>query len=164
MKRSKRGRSAQCSRPLPFWGLAVVIAVLLVFSGGQVHAMWARMTDAELIRQSQWIVIGEWIGEAPLKTPEGAVTELGVIAVREVLKGLRGPTVAFVALPPSGQPVSSTDLRFRRGDRGVWFLRSKVSGGEGGSPYLVDHPQRFLRDAPENAAAIGALRQQLLSR
>jgi hypothetical protein len=32
---------------------------------------------------------------------------------------------------------------------------------EDAGPYLLDHPQRFLRDSPDNAAALQAWRERL---
>lgn len=163
MRQDDSGWSALSIRPFSFlkWGCVLAFAASLA---GQGHAMWARMSEAELIQKSQWIVVGEWMGQAPLRSGQGAATsELGVIVVAEVLRGPQGGLVAFVALPDSGKPVSSSDLRYQRGDRGVWFLRQQQPGDAAG-PYLVDHPQRFLRDSADNAAAIAALRQQLLRR
>ena len=149
-------RGAFGIRPLVFFLLACAIAW-----AGQVQAMWARMSDAELIQKSQWIVVGEWVGQAPLRLGQGgAASDLGVIALTEVLRGPQGPTLAFVAVPGAAQPISSSDLRYRRGDHGVWFLRLRQPGDVSG-PYLADHPQRFLRDTPENASVIRTLRDQL---
>lgn len=158
-----RGRPATSSRPLVHWAAATALA-LIALSGGLAQAMWAQMTDAELIQSSQWIVVGEWVGQAPLRiTADGAAGEVAAISVLEVLRGPAAATVAFVAVPGPSQPVSSTDLRFKRGDRGVWFLRSRSPGAEG-MPFVVDHPQRFVRDTPANAATIAALRRQLQRR
>lgn len=157
-----RGRFAFRSRSFSFFaGCACVFALSAV--AGQAFAMWARMTEAELLQKSEWVVVGEWVGQAPAPSSDRAAGEIGVIAVSEVLKGRRDASVAFVKLVGSKQPMSSSDLRFQRGDRGVWFLRLSA-GNEPLGPYVVDHPQRFLRDAPENAAAISALRQQLQRR
>ena len=157
-----RGRFAFRSRSFSFLaGCACVLALSVV--AGQAYAMWARMTEAELLQKSEWVVVGAWVGQAPAPSSERAAGEIGVIAVSEVLKGRRDASVAFVKLVGSKQPISSSDLRFQRGDRGVWFLRLSA-GNEPLGPYVVDHPQRFLRDAPENEAAISALRQQLQRR
>ena len=160
MSKSCWGRIALRVRPLSFVPTGCLLALLVLLSG-QVQAMWARMSDAELIEKSQLIVVGEWIGQSPLRLgQEGAAMELAVIAVSEVLRGPQSSSVAFVAVPGSEQPVSSSDLRFKRGDSGVWFLRLRRSGEPNG-PYVVDHPQRFLPSLPENAQAINALRGQL---
>ena len=122
--------------------------------------MWARMSDAELLQKSHWVVVGEWVGQTALRPPASEPLELGVIAVSEVLRGPRDSSVALVALRVPAQPVASDELRFKRGDRGLWFLRLQ-SPAETGGPYVLDHPQRFVRDTPENAAAIAAWRRQL---
>ncbi len=130
----------------------------------QVQAMWVRMSDADLIRSSQLIVVGEWIGQAPLHAaPDRATALVAVIAVHQVLKGPPATAVAFVTAGSAGRPVSGSDLRFERGDRGIWFLRA-LDPGDAEGLFAVDHPQRFLRDAPENAEAIAAIRRQLKAR
>lgn len=137
------------------------LLALLVLLTGPVYGMWVAMSNTELLEKSEWIVVGEWAGQAPAKGKHTA--DIGVISISEVLKGRRDASVAFVGVRGANQPISSSDLRFQRGDRGIWFLR-KSPGGDMLDVYLVDHPQRFLKDTPENAAAIRTLRQQLQRR
>ena len=120
--------------------------------------MWARMSEAELVRTSDLIVVGEWIGQSQAAGVQSA-GDLGVVAVSEVLKGTAGTKLAFVAVRAEGQPVSSSDLSYKRGDRGLWFLRLRRAGEAG--IYLADHPQRFVREGAEAAAQVDALRRQL---
>jgi len=123
-------------------------------------AMWEAWTDAELLRRSDLVVIGEWQGVAALNlpAPTGALA-LGAISVAEVLKGARGQTVVLVVQPGAGSLRSSSDLVYRRGDRGLWLLRARP-GGDG--LYLVDHPQRFV--AAADVARIAALRALIAQR
>lgn len=126
--------------------------------------MWVQMTEAELIRGSNLIVVGEWLGQAPLHlSKDRAAVAVSVIVVHQVLKGPQGTDIVFVAGLAARQPVSSTDLHVERGDRGIWFLRLRDPLDPAG-PYVVDHPQRFLRDTPGNAEAIAAIRRQLQGR
>lgn len=121
-------------------------------------AMYVQMSDEELIRQSDLVVIGELIGQTPLQTgATGERLELGVIRVSETLKGPPGQTVALLLLPAPDAPRASSDLAYKRGDRGLWLLRQRSSSTTG--LYLADHPQRFV--AESSAARIATLRRQL---
>lgn len=135
------------------------VLVSLLTATGLCHAMWVAMSDAELRQQSALIVEGEWLGEGPAPgRPDG--TRMAEIRITRVWQGRPAGSQARVLRPAASAPVSSTDLRFAPGDRGLWFLRSAPQAGAEG-PYLVDHPQRFLRDSPENAAALKAWRERL---
>jgi hypothetical protein len=117
--------------------------------------MFVKLSDTELIEQSGLIVAGELIGRAPIGalTGEGAQM-LGVIRVEEVLKGERGVSVVFLALP--GRKIMRSDeLSHLDGQRGLWYLRLKNVDQAG--VYIADHPQRFV---PMDAAGeqIAALR------
>ena len=130
------------------WALAL-LSLVIAFGTETTNAMWARMTDAELIRQSDLIVVGEWIGTAQIEISARQVKiHAGVIAVKEVLKGDPRQTAALVAVPGADQPISSSDIVYRRGQRGLWLLRLRSADEVG--IYLADHPQRFL---PEDKAA-----------
>ena len=121
-------------------------------------AMWARMTDSELVQQSDAIVIGEIIGQTEIVLAQPATKlTLAVIRVNEVLKGDRRATVMLLETPASGQPRSSSDILYRNGQNGVWFLRlrSKTDSGV----YRADHPQRF-QSVDEAAALTKMLRDQ----
>lgn len=116
--------------------------------------MWAPLSDEDLIRGSDLIVVGEWQGQVAFATTGTAEMEVGVVIVSETLKGSSSPFV-LVALPASRAPRSSSDTAFRRGDRGLWLLRLQP-GGKG--LYLVDHPQRFVASS-SGAQRIRELRQ-----
>ncbi len=124
-----------------------------------VQAMFAAMTDDELLRRSDLIVFGEWQGQAALRLgPDRSRVEMGVVKVREVLKGPAGLELVFVATIASGAVRSSSDLVYRRGNRGLWLLHAPA-GADGGI-YLADHPQRFV-DATVDAKRIEVLRKKL---
>lgn len=116
--------------------------------------MFAPMSDEELIRHSDLVIVGEWLGQTSLAI-DSTRLELGVIRIGEVLKGSPGAAVALVPCPAPDAPRSSSDLRFKRGDAGVWFLRNhpRIAGA-----FVLDHPQRFVVGPP---ARIDALRRQL---
>ncbi|MCP3663314.1 MAG: hypothetical protein GY696_12605 [Gammaproteobacteria bacterium] len=106
--------------------------------------MWARYTDAELVESSDQIITGELIGQTRIKMP-GQDFELtvGIIRIESVLKGDRGQGVILLVLPGfSNKPISSSNIIYRDGQRGLWFLRLHQPGAVG--LYQADHPQRFV--------------------
>ena len=104
--------------------------------------MFVRLSDAELIEDSELIVVGELIGRAPINSSQGNGTQmLGVIRVDETLKGERGTTIAFLGLP-GGKIMRSDDLSYGDGQRGLWYLRLRDADEAG--IYVADHPQRFV--------------------
>lgn len=121
--------------------------------------MFARLTDEQLIGQSDLIVLGEWagqsqVGAAALGEPVLKM-DLGVIAITEVLKGPVGQVLVLVATPSTSGPRSGSDLSHKRGEHGLWLLRIKPGAPSG--IYLADHPQRYEADATR----IEALRRLL---
>lgn len=107
----------------------------------ETSAMWARLTDSELVQQSDAIVIGEIIGQTELVlAPPAIKLTLAVIRVDEVLKGDKHANVVLLELP-AGELRSSSDIVYRRGQNGVWFLRLRSKTERG--VYGADHPQRF---------------------
>jgi hypothetical protein len=137
----------------------LVLALLAALGApGTALAMFARMTDEQLLAASDLIALGVWIG--PLAAPAdlaAAVRAGGLqlcgIDVSEVLKGPgsapgRAPGTAqrvLVGTPGSDLPRSGSDIRHQPGERGLWLLRLKPGGPAG--LYLADHPQRFEADA-----------------
>ena len=141
--------------------LAAVVAVVMSSLGGA-DAMWVRLSDAELIEQSDIIVGAELIGHTQLRlAPDRPKLTLGVLRVDDVLKGDAGITVALLVLPSPDAPRSSTDLLYRKGQKGLWFLRVRDQKDAG--LYLADHPQRFV-PVEQAQGRIQALREQLKRR
>ncbi len=133
----------------------MVLAALLLPHPGV--AMWAQWSDDELIQRSDLIVVGTWIGQTGVSLSTGPV-DAGAISVSEVLKGLPAQSLALVVMPSAKAPQSSSDIRYRNGDHGLWLLRVRP-GPETGF-YLADHPQRFV-PASTGAARIETLRRAL---
>lgn len=132
--------------------LVVVFALLLPRSG---TAMWAQMSDAELVASSDLIVVGEWLGQTEVVLQAGATPHaIGVVAVSETLKGTAAG-FALVLRPVATAPRSSSDLDFERGQKGLWLLRAKPGGTK--AVFLADHPQRFV-NAAQDSARIAALK------
>jgi len=131
----------------------------LFLSGGDSYAMWATLTDKQLVAKSDLIVMAELIGQTEVKlAADGAILLLGVLQVEEVLKGDRQQTAVLLVLPSPGAPRASTDILYRKGQRGLWFLRARTQGESG--LYLADHPQRFL-SATREAGRIEEFRRVL---
>ena len=90
--------------------------------------------------------------------PDQSRVEVGVVKVREVLRGPAGLELVFVATVASGAVRSSSDLVHRRGNRGLWLLRAPAGADAG--IYLADHPQRFV-DETVDAKRIEVLRKKV---
>ena len=104
--------------------------------------MWAKQTDAELIEQSDIIVTAELIGHTQV-TINHVIIGMGALKVAETLKGDKEQTVILLKLPLIETPHSSTDIFYKKGQSGLWFLRElKREGFEG--IYLANHPQSFI--------------------
>lgn len=121
-----------------------LLTALLLFSV-EGHAMWAKMTEAQLLEYSQLIITGEFLGESEIRalTKSDAVN-LGVIRVDKVLKGKVEGSLVFLSLPSRAQPRSSSMIYYQVGAKGLWYLRHR---SEGETIYLADHPQRFVDEA-----------------
>jgi hypothetical protein len=134
---------------------AHVFYLLAMFMSMSAAADWGQISPEELARQSELIVVGEFLGRDSVRlADDGNALHIGVIKVESVVKGDAGRTVALLLLPPprpSGL-VASEDIHIDRGQRGLWYLKKKSDG-----LYVVDRPDRFV---PMDAAGarIKALR------
>jgi len=131
---------------------AAYIAVATLAS--EAMAMWASLSDQQLVQRSELIVVGTLIGFGRLQSGSLDLS-IGVIQVDEVLKGQDSP-IAFVALPTPEAPTSSTDISYKVGQVGLWYLRRRAASEQG--IYLADHPQRFV-PADQAQRAIAELRK-----
>jgi hypothetical protein len=130
-------------------GLVSLCAVLcLLLPGNAALAMWAGVSEAELIAHSHMIVVGTLVEKVHTRLgPNQSELEIGVLRVEQVLKpSTDGGTssVAFVllALPRSGGFVSSASIQYSVGQQGLWFLAATTNPGSG--LYNANHPQRFV--------------------
>ncbi|MGH8613455.1 MAG: hypothetical protein ACREYF_15920 [Gammaproteobacteria bacterium] len=118
------------------------------------------MTDAELVEESELVVIADFIGQTEIEFGKANVKlTVGVLRVNEVLKGRRDLSVVLLELPPREAPRSSSDIFYRIGASGIWFLRAHSSHDEG--IYSANHPQRFLSE-DHAQDKVEAFRKQLL--
>ncbi len=120
----------------------LILSLILILNVTTANAMWVKLSDAELIEQSNVIVTAEMIGHAT-KMIDGVKFVVGTLKVEEVLKGDKDKTVMLLALPSTEGPHKSDDIFYKKGQKGLWFLRERKTEGEAGI-YLADHPQRFL--------------------
>lgn len=125
----------------------------------RLHAMFAPYTDRELIDRSDVVVLGEYLGQTEVRLggDAGALT-IGVVAVREVLKGNPQEKILLIAVPSPAKPISGSDVVFRPKQSGLWLVAARPSGPTG--VFVADHPQRFV-PAEGGQAKIDALRALL---
>ena len=128
----------------------VALAILLM--------QFARYSDADLIERSEVVVVAEFLGPTQVTPAPGspAVT-YGVLKVQEVLKGAVPASRNLLLIEQSspGGFISSSDITYRAGQTGLWFLRVRNPGDVG--PYLADHPQRFVPTTDRNFDSLKAL-------
>lgn len=105
--------------------------------------MWAPLSDEELLKTSDLVVLGEWAGQAQITSSGQTVgRDVGVILAKEIYRGPPTLTIVLVSVPQTGGPRSSEDIVYARGASGLWFLR-KYPGGPV-DLYAADHPMRFI--------------------
>ena len=116
--------------------LRVVVLLAALLLAESAMAMWAKLSEQELFESSDLIVVGT-LTAADRANPAGASIRVG-----QVLKGAASASVTL-AVPAADRPISSSDIVYRAGQTGLWYLRSQPTAG-GGVLYLADHPQRFV--------------------
>ena len=129
--------------------IALIFTLVMIISLSTTNAMWAKLSDTELIEKSDVIITAELIGQTQVDINQAEFV-VGVLKVEEVLKGDKGLAVILLALPSSESPRSSTDIFYKDGQKGLWFLRERNAKGETGM-YLADHPQRFVSEKHADA-------------
>lgn len=139
-------------------GVRQILCGFLLVVSIDATAMWARLSPAELIERSDLVVTGTLIGQSPVRMGRQDML-LAVIKVDAVYKGATDQSVVFLVLPAAGRPLSSSDLTYRVGQSGLWFLRQRSPEEHG--LFLADHPQRFTSPA-EASAQLEALRKMRL--
>ena len=130
--------------------LLVVLATALGLVLTEAQAMYARMSDAQLIAASDLIVLGTLTGSAMKQGAEGQRL-VGLLKVSKTLKGGKGTVTIWLAVPQPGGLQTSSDIAFSRGQSGLWFLRRLA--GTGRAVYAADHPQRFVPQPQAEDAA-----------
>lgn len=129
----------------------VAVAISIGAFSMEAQAMYARMSEAQLIAASDLIVIGKLTGFAKKPSADGNGEQtVGVVKVERSLKGAKNSTI-WLAVPQPGGLKSSSDIGFAPGQTGLWFLRRVSSGGH--ALYAADHPQRFVAQPQAEDAA-----------
>ncbi len=128
--------------------LVLIIALGFIISLQSANAMWVKLSDTELVEKSDVIITAELIGQTQVDINQAKFV-VGVLKVEEVLKGDKYQTIILLALPSAESPRSSTDIFYKDGQKGLWFLREKVERESG--IYLADHPQRFVSEKHADA-------------
>jgi len=126
---------------------------------------FARYSDAELIERSEVVVVAEFLGQTQMTPAPGrSPVTYGILKVQEVLKGAVPASRNLLLIEQSspGGLISSSDIAYRAGQTGLWFLRVRNAGDVG--PYLADHPQRFVPTSDKNFDSLKALAKAPLRR
>jgi len=133
---------------------AVLKAAALVLAVQPIpaSAMFAKMSEEELVASSAVIVVGT-LGAA--RRANGYA--LAPIEVQQVLAGEPSEGARpMLRIPHPDAPASSSDIVHQPGQTGLWYLRH--AAGEAGH-YLADHPQRFV-PMPQAREAIERLKSR----
>jgi hypothetical protein len=120
--------------------LRTILCCFLLVVGLDAAAMWTRMSESQLLERSDLVLTGTLIGQSPVRVA-GEELVLAVIKIDAVYKGAADLSVVFLVLPRPERPISSSDIHYRVGQSGLWFLRQRSAGEQG--LFLADHPQRF---------------------
>ncbi len=121
--------------------LSGLLCWLLMMNSSQ--ADWAAISAEELANSSDLIVVGEMIEVNVAPAPEGDhKVSLGVIQIKEVLKGEHQSETLLLRMPYIGEGVelSSSDIIFTVGQNGLWYLQNV-----GNDHYFVNRPDRFVK-------------------
>lgn len=118
----------------------IIFTIIFINICSNVQAMWVRMTDCELINKSVLIVEAEFKGKTVIQLPMSLLTaEPGVLAVSNYIKGYSKKADLLIDQPKP--PISSSDIFFNKGQKGIWFLTEGKNTNVG--IYYANHPQRF---------------------
>ncbi len=118
-------------------GTKLFLSLMLMFAVSSLSAMWIKLSESELLKDSQLVikaVLGERIDHVP------GEPHLRVFHVEQVFIGEQGISEVFFRVFPPDKPLSSSDLIFLEGQKGIWFLKETRPGSK---IYFLDHPQRF---------------------
>jgi len=122
----------------------VCISLYGLFALPNASAMFARLSEAELVSTADIIVSGHYVGEDTISLPgQDQEARVGVIKVDRVYCGDKGQSLLYFSLPPAGISRSDT-IALEVGQEGIWFL---VAVKMLGNLYWFNHPQRLLPKA-----------------
>ena len=110
---------------------------LIVLFITSADAMWVELPEKELLDSSQLIVSATLQDNMTLTAQNSS---LGVLRIIRVYHGLANSEQVYIKLPSRGFPISSSDLVYTAGQKGIWFLQeTELDSGI----FYLDHPQRL---------------------
>jgi len=133
---------------------ALIFMLCFSFLPESVNAMWAKLSDYQLIENSEVIIVAE-LTEAKEIIVQNKKIMIGILKAKEVLKGEKQQNVFMLELPSTATPLKSDDIFYKKGQKGIWYLR-KQNVVKDYDIYSADHPQRFLpsKDADDKLKAL----------
>jgi hypothetical protein len=132
----------------------MVMFLFALMTSMQAAADFAYLSPDDLAKQSDLIVVGEFLGRDRVQfSAVDAVLDVGVVRVESVLKGDAARGIVLLALPPIRPRglIGSAEVVPAKGQRGLWYFKRKSDG-----LYTLDRPDRFIAMA-DAAARIRAL-------
>lgn len=103
--------------------------------------MWTKISDTELAASSDLIASAKLLGTTQLQSvSENRFQRIGILETTKVYKGEKTTRYILLNLPAMSQPRLSTDIDYREGTSGIWFLRED---GETKGIFHADNPQRL---------------------
>lgn len=103
--------------------------------------MWAGIPDTQLIQEADLIVTAHYVGATSIKI-HNKNDYLGVLQVKETLKGTQQEVVFIRLIPPTpkGLPQRSDVINFKINQQGLWILQATTQQGI----YRINTPQAFI--------------------
>lgn len=121
--------------------LKTSLLVVFLFFAHAASAVWVKIDDCELIKESDVIIQGEFLGTTELISPENTVIiNPGVIHAHKTFKG-QTLDIVLIEQPKLSGPINSADIVFQKGQIGIWFLKLKNNALF--SIYSATTPQHF---------------------
>jgi len=113
--------------------LAVLVSLTLL-AIATADAMWVKLSNEELVDSSQLIISAtlEEKDDIPVQLQGSLIRVLRII---RVYQGRPGGGQVYLKLPSREKPISSSDLVYPVGQKGIWFLKETEpgSGVDGGN-------------------------------
>jgi hypothetical protein len=137
-----------------FFSIIIIISFSLII---QIFASWEKISDEDLITQSDLVVVGKITAIKEGGSDEKDVS-IATVTISDVIKGAKDIKEVKLAFPSKKrQMMASTDIFFDLNQEGVWLLRKD----EKQDYYLADYPDRF--QPKENAEKIKAIVSKMKS-
>lgn len=120
----------------------IIVLLSIVLTPSIALASWIKLSPEELVGQSKFAVIGEFIGTTRISTQlANKILIVGVIKVESVLAGPVQDDFVLIAIRRAGAPLVSSTINFKKGQTGLWLL--KQYSPDNTALYSAHHPQQF---------------------